>query len=98
MRSAAESVSVRDAIDGSNDFRYTRVGEQLVSDNIGIQMTSPYGLRSLHDMVGAIVTPESSYHATENWLTMVAILQLKASKHFVYFVSIAVCYIHPSEH
>ena len=25
-----------------------------------------------------------------NWLTMVAILQLRASKHFVYFVSIAV--------
>ena len=25
-----------------------------------------------------------------HWLTMVAILQLKASKHFVYFVSIAV--------
>ena len=60
MRSATESVSVRDAIDDSNDFRCTRVGEQFVSDNIDIQMTSLCGLRSLNDMVGAMVTPESS--------------------------------------
>ena len=67
MRSAAESVSVRDAMDDSNDFRCTRVGEQFVSDNIDIQMTSPY------DMVGAMVTPESSYHATETELERVQI-------------------------
>ena len=73
MPSVSESVSVRDAIDDSNDFRCTRVGEQFVSDSIDIQITSPYGLRSLHDMVGAMVTPESSYHATETELERVQV-------------------------
>ena len=41
MHSYAESVSVRDVIDDSIDASCTRVGEQFVSDNIGIQNDVP---------------------------------------------------------
>ena len=42
VHSSTESVSVRDVIDDSNGVSCTRVGEQFLSGNIGIQMTSPY--------------------------------------------------------
>ena len=43
----------------------TRVGEQFVSDNIDIQMSSPYGLRSLHALWRIKVTLESSHLVTD---------------------------------
>ena len=73
MNSSAESVSVRDVIDDSNDVSCTRVGEQFVSDSIDIQMTSPYGLWSIHAMGRIMVTPESSYHATETEIERVQV-------------------------
>ena len=73
VHSSAESVSVRDVIDDSNDVSCTRVGEQFVSDNIDIQMTSLYGLRSIHAMGRIMVTPESSYHATETEIERVQV-------------------------
>ena len=41
MHSSAEIASVRDVIDDSNGVSCTRVGEQFLSGNVGIQMTSP---------------------------------------------------------
>ena len=42
------------------DETYLRSGEQFVGDNVDIQMTSPYGLRSVHAMGRIRVVPEAS--------------------------------------
>ena len=41
------------------DSRYDRTGEQFVADNVDIQMTSVYGLKSIHAMGRIKVCPES---------------------------------------
>lgn len=42
-----------------------RVGEQFVGDNLDIQMSSPYGLRSIHAMGRIKITPQSSHLVTD---------------------------------